>query len=49
MNVTTKGSHHQFKHHSKPGRVTVVHPMKDIPTGTLREIFRQAGWNWRER
>ncbi|WP_133510447.1 type II toxin-antitoxin system HicA family toxin [Candidatus Thiosymbion oneisti] len=41
-----KGSHHQFKHPSKPGRVTVPHPKKDLPTGTLRSIFKQAGWDW---
>ena len=38
-----------FTHPDKPGRVTVVHPLADIPTGTLRSIFRQAGWDWRER
>jgi predicted RNA binding protein YcfA (HicA-like mRNA interferase family) len=39
-----KGSHHQFKHPSKPGRVTVKHPDSDIPTGTLHSIKKQAGW-----
>ena len=39
-----KGSHHQFKHPSKPGLVTVKHPDKDIPTGTLHSIRKQAGW-----
>ncbi|HEY9235114.1 MAG TPA: type II toxin-antitoxin system HicA family toxin [Phenylobacterium sp.] len=38
-----KGSHKQFKHPTKPGRVTVPHPKRDIPTGTLRSIERQAG------
>jgi predicted RNA binding protein YcfA (HicA-like mRNA interferase family) len=41
-----KGSHHHFKHPTKPGLVTVPHPSKDIVTGTLRSIFRQAGWPW---
>lgn len=41
--VATKGSHHQFKHPSKPGRVTVAHPKKDIPAGTLNSIKKQAG------
>ncbi|WP_419941369.1 type II toxin-antitoxin system HicA family toxin [Candidatus Palauibacter sp.] len=45
----TRGSHHQFTHPSKPGRVTVKHPSKDIPTGTLRSISRQAYWNWEDR
>jgi len=41
--VATKGSHHQFRHPSRPGRVTVPHPEKDIPIGTLRSIERQSG------
>ncbi len=41
--VARKGSHVQFKHPRKPGRVTVPHPYKDIPLGTLRSIERQAG------
>ena len=45
----TRGSHHQFVHSNKPGRVTVKHPSEDIPTGTLRSIFRQAGWEWEDR
>lgn len=42
-----KGDHRQFKHPEKPGKVTVPHPKKDIAMGTLRNIFRQAGWDWR--
>ena len=41
-----KGSHHQFKHTLKAGRVTVPHPRKDVLVGTLRSIYRQAGWVW---
>jgi predicted RNA binding protein YcfA (HicA-like mRNA interferase family) len=41
--VGRKGSHVQFKHPTKPGRVTVPHPNKDIAIGTLRSIERQAG------
>ena len=41
--VAQKGSHIQFKHPTKPGRVTVPHPKKDIPLGTLRSIEKQAG------
>ncbi|MEW6518933.1 MAG: type II toxin-antitoxin system HicA family toxin [Thermodesulfobacteriota bacterium] len=43
----TKGDHHQFKHPERPGKVTVPHPRKDLPVGTLRNIYRQAGWQWR--
>jgi predicted RNA binding protein YcfA (HicA-like mRNA interferase family) len=41
--VHTVGSHHQFKHPSKPGKVTVPHPKKDLPMPTVRSIFKQAG------
>jgi predicted RNA binding protein YcfA (HicA-like mRNA interferase family) len=38
-----KGSHHQFQHATKLGRVTVIHPKKDFKKGTLRSMERQAG------
>ncbi len=41
--VKTKGSHRQFKHPTKPGKVTVSgKPSVDIPIGTLKSILRQA-------
>jgi len=27
--------------------VVVPHPHKDMPIGTLRNIYRQAEWDWR--
>ena len=41
--VATKGSHQQFKHPTKPGRVTVPHPKRDLPLGTLRSVEKQSG------
>lgn len=41
--VGCEGDHHHFKHPSKPGKVTVTHPVKDIPRRTLDSISRQAG------
>lgn len=41
--VRTRGSHHQYKHPTKPGTVTVKHPDKDIPTKTLKSIEDQSG------
>ena len=38
-----KGSHHHFKHPTKPGVVTVKHPAKDFPIGTIKSIERQSG------
>ena len=44
-----RGSHHQFKHPSKPGKVTVPHPKADLPFGTMKSIFKQAGLKWERR
>ena len=45
VHVATKGSHWRFTHPAKWGRVTVPHPNKDIPRGTVASIYRQVGWN----
>lgn len=37
------GSHHHFVHPTKPGKVTVPHPKKDLKVKTLRTIEKQAG------
>ena len=44
--VRWAGDHAQFKHPTKPGRVTLDMGAREIPTGTLRSIWRQAGWEW---
>jgi len=41
--VSKVGSHTQFRHSQIKGRVTVPHPKKDIPIGTLKSIERQSG------
>jgi len=42
--VDTEGSHRQFKHAEKLGRVTLSgHPGDDMPKGTLGSVMRQAG------
>jgi len=41
--VRIKGSHHHFKHPKKPSLITVPHPKKDLPIGTLNSILRLAG------
>ena len=42
--VVTEGSHRQFKHPTKSGRVTVPgKPGDELPIGTLNSILRQAG------
>jgi predicted RNA binding protein YcfA (HicA-like mRNA interferase family) len=41
--VATRGSHVQFKHPTKAGRVTVAgHPDDDLAPGTLKSILDQA-------
>lgn len=37
-----RGSHYQFKHPKKSGKVTVPHPKSDLPVGTVKNIFKQA-------
>ncbi|MGV8887135.1 MAG: type II toxin-antitoxin system HicA family toxin [Pseudomonas sp.] len=41
--VAVKGSHHQYKHPYKPGRVTIKHPDSELPKGTINSILKQAG------
>jgi len=42
--VATRGSHRQYKHPSKAGRVTVPgKPSDDLAAGTLNSILKQAG------
>lgn len=43
--VRQKGSHVQLKHDERPGLVTVPHPKRDLPLGTLKSIERQSGVN----
>ena len=41
--VATQGSHRQYKHMSKPGRVTVAGKASDdLAPGTLASIRKQA-------
>jgi len=39
----TVGDHHHFKHPTKPGLVTVPHPKKDLPAGTMKSIEKRSG------
>ncbi|EMI8064930.1 type II toxin-antitoxin system HicA family toxin [Acinetobacter baumannii] len=43
--VRVSGSHHHFKHPTKKGFVTIPHPKKDLPNGTVKSILKQAGLN----
>lgn len=42
--VATRGSHRQYKHPKKPGRVTIAgKPSDDLAPGTKNSILKQAG------
>lgn len=41
--IRASGSHHQFKHPTKLGKVTIPHPRKDLPMATVKSILKQAG------
>jgi predicted RNA binding protein YcfA (HicA-like mRNA interferase family) len=42
--VATRGSHRQYKHAVKTGRVTIAgKPSDDVAPGTLNSILKQAG------
>ena len=38
-----RGSHHVFRHPIRPGIVVVPHPKKDLGTGLVAAIRKQAG------
>ena len=42
--VATRGSHRQYKHPTRPGRVTIAgKPSDDLAPGTLNSILKKAG------
>jgi predicted RNA binding protein YcfA (HicA-like mRNA interferase family) len=42
--VATRGSHRQYKHSTKSGRVTIAgKPSDDLAPGTSSSILKQAG------
>lgn len=43
VEVNCVGDHHQFKHPTKKGRVTVTHPVKDIPIKTKKGYLSRRG------
>ena len=42
--VSVRGSHHKFVHPRSRRMVIVTHPRRDIPKGTVKAIYAQAGW-----
>jgi len=42
--ISVRGSHHKFRQAATGRMVIVTNPRKDMPAGTVRAIYRQAGW-----
>jgi predicted RNA binding protein YcfA (HicA-like mRNA interferase family) len=42
--VSVRGSHHKFVHPQTGKHVIVPHPKRDLPRGTVGNIYKQAGW-----
>jgi predicted RNA binding protein YcfA (HicA-like mRNA interferase family) len=40
---SVKGSHHVFAHSSRPGHISVPHPKKDLGSGLVHKLLKQAG------
>ncbi len=38
-----KGSHKVYSHPTKPGHISVPHPKKDLGTGLVHMLLKQAG------
>jgi predicted RNA binding protein YcfA (HicA-like mRNA interferase family) len=42
--VNIEGSHHKLAHPVHKHKIILVHPKKDLPIGTARQIHKAAGW-----
>lgn len=42
--VSQRGSHRKSLHPENRRMVIVPHPRRDLPPGTVRSIYKQAGW-----
>jgi predicted RNA binding protein YcfA (HicA-like mRNA interferase family) len=42
--ASIEGSHHKLKHPKFKHPIILVHPKKDLPTGTARQVHKAAGW-----
>lgn len=40
---SVRGSHHVFRHPSKPGHISVPHPKRDLGVGLVQKLLKQAG------
>ncbi|GHD11366.1 addiction module toxin, HicA family protein [Tianweitania populi] len=42
--VSVRGSHQKYRHPARGAVVILPHPRRDIPSGTVHSIYKQAGW-----
>jgi predicted RNA binding protein YcfA (HicA-like mRNA interferase family) len=49
VHFRTTRSHHHFRHPDTQQVVTVPHPRKDVPIGTIKSVERQSGVKLRRR
>jgi predicted RNA binding protein YcfA (HicA-like mRNA interferase family) len=42
--VSIEGSHHKLAHPARNHKIILVHPKKDLPLGTARQVHKAAGW-----
>ncbi len=42
--ISVRGSHHKYRHPETRRVVILPHPKRDIPMGTVRSLYKQAGW-----
>jgi predicted RNA binding protein YcfA (HicA-like mRNA interferase family) len=42
--VNIEGSHHKLAHPAHKHKIVLVHPKKDLPIGTARQVHKAAGW-----
>ncbi len=42
--ISVRGSHHKYRHPETRRVVILPHPKRDIPIGTVRSLYKQAGW-----
>jgi predicted RNA binding protein YcfA (HicA-like mRNA interferase family) len=40
---SVRGSHHVFNHPTRAGHISVPHPKKDLGTGLVHKLLKQAG------
>jgi predicted RNA binding protein YcfA (HicA-like mRNA interferase family) len=40
---SARGSHHVFNHPTRTGHISVPHPKKDLGTGLVHKLLKQAG------